>query len=1117
MSGQQPGLKLYLLGPPRIEYNGEPLSLSTRKATALLAYLVITGRSHSREELAALLYPEYDAARAAANLRQTLWAISRAGLAAYLDANAASIGLQAAPHPWADVDVFRAALATCKSHKHAAVDTCAACLPALREAADLYRADFLSGFTLKDSPAFDEWQMFEAEGRRQEAASLFERLSHGLAAQGDHDAAIAAARRWLNLDPLHEPAHRCLMLLYATSGHRSLALRQYEECTRILRAELAAKPGQETAALYEQIKHGGPQAVEARLAARNVAASAAVQPGPEGGWPGVLPRPVTPFVGRQAELARIAELLADPACRLLTLAGPGGIGKTRLAIQAGQAAEPHLPVCYVSLAAVARVDFLAAALTEALGCGATGVGRGERAPESRQQLLDFLRSRQALLVLDNFEHLTAGAVLLTEIIAAAPGVKILVTSREHLRVTGEWVLEVDGMPCPSDEGDAAGESGAVPPGAASLPFTGAVELFVQYARQARPDFSLDRAEYAAAIRICRLLAGSPLGIQLAAGWVRLLSCREIAGEMARDLDFLDSAARDIPERQRSLRAAFEHSWRLLPDDERRAFARLSVFQGGFTRAAAREVADASLPVLSALADRSLIRVTAAGRYDMHEVLKQYAVEKLTEQPELLAGQIVKHCVYYLGLLAGAEPQIEGAGQQTAISLLTTEAANIRQAVRNGVETGVWELLAAATPSIILYYLITGRNAEGDELLAPLIRRLDEIVALDAHGQAPEPPLRAEVHALFTSCAAYLATRLTRPRNGVNLARRAVELALRLPPSRSRGHALLLVGFGRGLLSPGACVEQYRQCLAAFEAAHDRWGRAMALLVWADGTYQVESDEQRAVWYQRSVEEFEVLGDRWSMALGYNGLSYLTFGRGDYASIERTAAASLGIYRLLGERWRAADVRFHLAAARMARGAYTEAADCYRENASFLASIGRLTGAAAALNGLGGALFWQGDITAAAEHYNRALTIYRSVNDPGGIAVALAGLGQVALAQGDAAQALTCYIEAGETLPVEATGPGGGPHAAVGALALELGRYDDAGRLLSLALSSASRDPWVSEQAGALAAWGRLLAACGETAQAAEALSRLVADPATPVAAREQAQAALARLPGRAST
>lgn len=1107
------GLKLYLLGPPQIVHNGEPLSLSTRKATALLAYLVVTGRSHTREELATFLYPDYEAERAAANLRQTLWTLNNAGLAAYLAISATAVGLQADPQPWSDLNVFRAALAASKSHTHRPAETCAGCLPGLMEAADLYRADFLSGFTLKDSPTFDEWQMFEAEGLRQDAAALFERLSHGLAKRGDYDAAIAAGRRWLSLDPLHEPAHQQLMQLYAISGHRSLALRQFEECVRILRVEIGAKPGPETNALYEQIRHGGLQAAEARLAARSTTtASPAPRQSPPAAWPGALPRPLTPFIGRQAELARIAGLLADPVCRLLTLAGPGGIGKTRLAIQAAQAVEQRMPVCYVPLASVVRADLLAAALTEALGCGATGVERGLAAPESRQQLLDYLRNRQALLVLDNFEHLTAAAPLLTEIIAAAPGVKILVTSREHLRVSGEWTLDVEGMPCPpEDEAEADAATGAA--GDALPPVTGALELFAQYARQVRPDFSLDRAEYPAAARICRMLAGSPLGIQLAASWVRLLPCGEIAEEMARDLDFLDSAARDTPERQRSLRAAFEHSWRLLPENERSVFARLSVFQGGFTRVAAFEVAGTSLPVLSALADRSLVRATTAGRYDMHEVLKQYALEKLAAEPELLAEQIEKHCACYLEVLASVEPQLEGVGQRSALSLLTLEAANIRQAVRNGVEAGAWKLLAAAAPSIILFYLITGRNAEGDELLSPLIRRLEEIVAQDAASGAPAPAMRAETHALFAACGAYLAVHVSRPRNGERLSHRALELALRLPWGRPRGHALLLVAFGRGMLEPEDCAEQYRGSMAAFEEAHDRWGRAMALLVWADAAYRLAADEQRAAWYRESLQEFESLGDRWSAALGYNGLSYLAFGRGDYAAIEQTAAASLGIYRLLSERWRAAEVRFHLAAARMARGAYVEAADCYRENVLFLASIGRQDSTAAALVGLAGALFRQGDLPAAREHYNRALAIYRGLQDPGGIASALAGLGLIGWAEGDAGRVWTYYTEAAETVPVIATGPGGGPHRAVGMLALELGRYDDAARFLSLALESALRDPWISERAEVQSAWGRLLAARGEVTQAIEVLSQLVNDAATPLAAREDAEAALAQLAG----
>ncbi len=339
-----PLLRLLLLGTPGVELGGRRIEVDTHKATALLAYLAVTGQAHSREALAALFWPDYDQHRAYANLRRTLWAINKALGAAWLEADADTVGLASAPATdaagtgvWVDVVEFRARLAeggaaggkAAPRHGHAAAESCPACLAALAAAASLYRDDFLSGFNLRDSPNFDEWQYFQSETFRRELAGALERLAAGHAAAGDHEPAVGYARRWLALDPLQEPAHRALMRAYAAAGQRNAALRQYAECARVLQAEVGAAPEAETTALYEQIKTASPSAApapsQAQIRTPHAASAAA---------PANLPVPPTPFVGRQSELAEIAAALADPACRLLTLVGPGGIGKTRLAIQA---------------------------------------------------------------------------------------------------------------------------------------------------------------------------------------------------------------------------------------------------------------------------------------------------------------------------------------------------------------------------------------------------------------------------------------------------------------------------------------------------------------------------------------------------------------------------------------------------------------------------------------------------------------------------------------------------------------------------------------------------------------------------------------------------------------
>ena len=376
-----------------------------------------------------------------------------------------------------------------------------------------------------------------------------------------------------------------------------------------------------------------------------------------------LPAPRTSFVGRASELDEIDRLLEDPDCHLLTLVGPGGAGKTRLALEAaGRRIEryPH-GVHFVPLVSVASAEFLAPAVAESIQFAVDSAHSGFSAQE---QLLDYLGERSTLLVLDNFEHLVDGAGLLAEIIARAPNVELLTTSRERLNVQSEWVLDVHGLDLAEN-----GNGGS-----------GALRLFVERARQVEPGFSLDGEERAEAVRICGLVEGLPLGIELAASWVSVLSCAEIADEIERNIDFLATSMRDVPERHRSLRAAFDQSWRLLSGEQQAVLARLSVLRGDFGRDAAAAVADADLRLLSELVSKSLVRRSDFGRYDVHELLRQYAAEKLAAgSPDALAATRERHARHYLGALDERREALVGNGVAQARDELRRDLDNLRVA------------------------------------------------------------------------------------------------------------------------------------------------------------------------------------------------------------------------------------------------------------------------------------------------------------------------------------------------------------------------------------------------------------------------------------------------------
>jgi predicted ATPase/DNA-binding XRE family transcriptional regulator len=376
-----------------------------------------------------------------------------------------------------------------------------------------------------------------------------------------------------------------------------------------------------------------------------------------------LPIPPTPLVGRQRDLDELGRVLSDPFSRILTLVGPGGIGKTRLAVATASQRQEDFPdgVYFVPLAPLQTSRLIVPVITNALGFAF----QGANSTDPKGQLLDFLAEKRLILILDNIEHLLGDGVIidfLGELIERSEKVKLLVTSRESLGLYHEMIFEVHGLPIPESM-DVAGTS---------------VELFLQRARRADAGFDPTTDDYPAIVKICRLVEGMPLGIELAAAWVRTLSCEEIASEIERGLDFLSISARDLPVRHRSLRAVFDHSWKLLADDERSILLRLSVFRGGFTREASQQVAGASLQMLSALVTKSLIRRTGTGRYDQHELVRQYAAAHLQESNEEIAARDL-HCRYYTSLLEQTEPRLKSSGQKSAIANLTPDVDNLRSA------------------------------------------------------------------------------------------------------------------------------------------------------------------------------------------------------------------------------------------------------------------------------------------------------------------------------------------------------------------------------------------------------------------------------------------------------
>ena len=367
-------LTLAFLGPPRVERGGAPLEVDTRKAIALLAYLAVTGQAHRRDALAALLWPEYDQSHARASLRRTLSVLKRGLADQWLEVGRETIGLKPGAQVWLDVEQFRQSIAEVQTHGHPASEVCSACAVPLQMAVELYRGDFLAGFTLRESESFDEWQLFQTEALRRELAEALERLVAALGASGAFDQAIAYARRWLALDPLHEPAHRQLMLLYVWTGERAAALRQYRECARVLEEELGVAPLAETTQLAEAIKENQAPAPPAQPAAVALVSGDKPSAAPPAAVHGrAIHRARYPLVGRSQEWATLLQssVVGSVSGHLVVLEGEAGIGKTHLAEEflahaRSTGADVIAARCYEGEAALAYAPFITG-LRAALG------------------------------------------------------------------------------------------------------------------------------------------------------------------------------------------------------------------------------------------------------------------------------------------------------------------------------------------------------------------------------------------------------------------------------------------------------------------------------------------------------------------------------------------------------------------------------------------------------------------------------------------------------------------------------------------------------------------------------------------------------------------------------
>ncbi len=795
-------------------------------------------------------------------------------------------------------------------------------------------------FTLRDCPAFDEWQFLQAEGLRLMLARALEELVRGCTEQGNYEAGLDYASRWLALDPFHEPAHRHLMCLYAWLGHYAAAIRQYEECARLLDEELGVPPEEETTELYESIrtrrwppraKEHPAERVEPEGASHPDTTAPTQQPQRHN-----LPPQSTLFVGRERELADLDALLADPHARLITIVGPGGMGKTRLALAAAerQLMRSHFPhgVYFVSLAPISTVEHLAPTMAEALDVPIESDRSPSRSLDER--LLDYLRQKRLVLVLDNCEQLLHGIELVAQILQAAPHVQVLATSRERLRLQEERVYPIQGLDYPD------GEGAVISVDSDSLAHA-AFGLFLQRAQHIRPDFVLQAEELPALARICRLVEGMPLGLELAASWVSLLPVTEIAAEIQNRLDLLETDLRNVPARQRSIRAVFATSWQRMGEAERALFSQLSVFRGGFTRQAVQEVTGAPLRLLSSLSDKSLLQYNRArDRYQIHELLRQYAAEKLAQEPAREQEVRNRHSAYYCAWLQGREPKLKGAQQEMALAAIESDVDNVQRGWEWAVHQGLIESIQQATDGLGYFYEWQGHLWTAQEAFRSAAERLNQRGA-EGEVTVGERSMLAKLLAwqgLFT----YLL-------GDVSLAEQLLQQGLTLLDSR-------------------ALDDQDTRLERAFICAQ------------LGNVAVARGQEEAWSWYERSLALFRALGCQWETSEVLARMGWWAHILAEFQQAERLFNESLAIKRMLGDRRGIARVLGQLSQTVVERGQLERAERLARESSAIYHELENRYGIAAGLRQLGVILMWCGKHDEAHRYLEQSLTYCQDLGD-----------------------------------------------------------------------------------------------------------------------------------------
>jgi predicted ATPase/DNA-binding SARP family transcriptional activator len=925
-------LEVRLLGTFDIRYKKKPISISSRPAQSLFAYLILkAGTSHRREKLAGMLWPDSLEETARDNLRHALWrvrkALSSQTKGEYLLVDDLSIAFNASAEYWLDAAEVEKLTETTSADK-------------LMTVLSAYQGELLPGF-------YDEWVVLE----REHLYSIFEHHMARLMALLQEEKRwldiLDWGERWIKLGQKPEPAYRALMSAHAAKGDMSKVAATYERCVKSLK-EFGVEPSEQTRALYERLK-AGKENLEAGPTAP-VPLGEKREESPKTN----LPVPLTSFIGREREIEEVKHLLSST--RLLTLTGSGGIGKTRLAIQAANRLISKFKdgVWWVELAPLIDETLVPQAVARVLGV------RQSPGQPLTESVKSFLREKQVLLVLDNCEHLIAAcAQLADDLLTHCVELRILTTSRETLDTMGETTLRVPVLSVP-----ALAHLSQIQ----NLKEFESIQLFVERAAASRPGLVLTQQNAFTVTQICRRLDGIPLALELAAR-VTVLSLEEIAARLDDRFTLLTHGNRTALPRHQTLRALIDWSHDLLPEPERVLWRRLSVFIGGWTLNAAGSVCGGDdmnpgqiMELLSRLVDKSLVIVEerdGTTRYRMLETIRQYGQEKLQAAGENRKIR-TRHLAYCLELAEQAEPELLTAKQKKVFAELDADYGNLRSALDWATETDAAEALRLAV-ALGQFWEVRGYVGEG------------RLAIEQALQQAPDAPKRVRANGL----------------------RWQAQLA-----GRQGDYARV--------------KEPIEESLNLWRELGDKRGIANALGILGDTCLLQANYAAAQVAYQEGLALFQELGDKRGIASMMTNLGNVANYTGEYATARQHQEASVAIFREIGDKLGLVIALNNLGVVAEQQGDNFAARRFYEESIATAHELGEKNMVAYALNSLAHVVYLQGDPIGARRYYRESLVVCQEIGEKRGIAYCLEGFAKIAARYGNAAQAAN-WLGAAEAL------------------------------------------------------------------------------------------------------